>query len=231
LRSGCLLGLALFKFQFVLPILFVLALKRRLRVMAGVLAASVALTLVSLLVVRWEGVASYPRFLLETSGNLARGTIHPEIMPNLRGLLALAASGTSPTATIVITAVISLGLLVVGAIFWRDTAATSADAFDLGFALNVVLAVLVSYHLNGHDLTLLLIPAWLLVRHLRTTRGQTRLSRTLLTVLLAALFVPPFLFPENFLPPGPAFWVMTLLAAAIMLEIKSYGAAAVRVTR
>ena len=224
LRTGCFLGLALFKFQFVLPLLLVFLWMKKTRVLAGVLATLAVLTLVSVLLVGWEGVADYPRFLLESNRSLGRGTIHPESMPTVRGMLALMPGGLPEPALTVITAVLSAALLIAGALQWPAGHGAPDSRFDLAFALSVVLAVLVSYHVNGHDLSLLLLPMGLLARHLRATRGQGRLWRKLLTVLLAALFVPPFLFPGNFLAPSLAFWVMLLLSAAMIREIRAQAA-------
>ena len=56
LLAGCFLGLALIKFQLVLPLLFVLVLKRQFRMLAGFSLVAVPLVLVSLWVV--AGIAS-----------------------------------------------------------------------------------------------------------------------------------------------------------------------------
>jgi uncharacterized membrane protein len=111
--------------------------------------------------------------------------------------------------------------LILCAKLWPEEGKTRDSRFDLAFALSVVLSVLVGYHVNGHDLTLLILPAGLVIRHLRMTRAQKQSTHRLLTVLLTALFIPSFLLPGNVLPPGLAFWVMLLLSGAIILEIKT----------
>lgn len=223
LRSGCFLGLALFKFQFVLPLLFVFLVTKKTRVVAGALLTLLALTVVSVPLVGWQGLADYPRFLLESNRSLARGTIHPESMPSLRGFLSLLGNGLPASALTAVTAALSAGLLFVCARLWPEERKTRDSRFDLAFALSVVLSVLVGYHVNGHDLTLLILPVGLVVRHLGMTRTQKQSARRLLMPLLTALFIPSFLLPGNILPPGLAFWAMLLLSVAIMLEMKAQG--------
>lgn len=221
LRSGCFLGLALFKFQFVLPLLFVFLVTRKIRVVAGVLLTLLALAVVSVPLVGWEGLADYPRFLLESNRSLARGTIHPESMPSLRGFLSLVGNGLPTSALTAVTAALSAGLLILCARLWPEDGEKWDSRFDLAFALSVVLSVLAGYHVNGHDLTLLILPIGLVVRHLRMTRTQKQSRHRLLVALLTALFIPSFLLPGNVLPPGLAFWGMLLLSVAIMLEMKA----------
>jgi hypothetical protein len=62
--------------------------------------------------------------------------------------------------------------------------------FDVAFANTVLFALLVSYHLNPHDLSLLLLP---MVLVLRDTAGTTltNSSRRLIIALSAVLFLPP----------------------------------------
>jgi hypothetical protein len=62
--------------------------------------------------------------------------------------------------------------------------------FDLAFANTVLFALLVSYHLNPHDLSLLLLPLALL---LRDAAGSTltKSSRLWIIALSALLFLPP----------------------------------------
>jgi hypothetical protein len=62
--------------------------------------------------------------------------------------------------------------------------------FDVAFANTVLFALLVSYHLNPHDLSLLLLPMVLLLRDTARTT-LTNSSRRLIIALSAVLFLPP----------------------------------------
>src|SRR5260370_32617418 len=70
LRSGrdfqpcAILGLALFKFQFVVPLAVIFLLQRKWRFMKGVLTIGTALGVLSLLAVGWHGIISYIHLLV-----------------------------------------------------------------------------------------------------------------------------------------------------------------------
>jgi hypothetical protein len=68
----------------------------------------------------------------------------------------------------------------------------SPENFDVPFASTVVFALLVSYHLNPHDLSLLLLPIYLLANPnwKRTSRPRTA-AGWLRASLLAILLLPP----------------------------------------
>ncbi|HSA93390.1 MAG TPA: glycosyltransferase family 87 protein [Terriglobales bacterium] len=221
-RCGACLGLALFKFQFVLPLLVAFAWKKRVRVLTGVLVTAVLLVLLSMLLVGWRGVVEYPHFLLGTSRNPGLGIYDPAGMPNLRGLLTAILPGGSQSGALAMTALsLSLGLLVVAARQWPAMEPVPSAGLELAFALNVILALLVSYHLNGHDVSLMLLPVALIVRHLRAGRPGSRVRRAALCGLILALYYPPFLVPSAVVPPAPIFWVMLLLAGTLFVELRS----------
>jgi len=61
--------------------------------------------------------------------------------------------------------------------------------FDLAFADAVLFALLVSYHLNPHDLTLLLLPIAVLLH--RAVRRKPRTADWITLGLAGILFLPP----------------------------------------
>jgi hypothetical protein len=64
--------------------------------------------------------------------------------------------------------------------------------FDLAFANTVLFALLVSYHLNPHDLALLLLSILLLLHCARVqTQRPPRPARWMTSSLLGILFLPP----------------------------------------
>ncbi len=98
-------------------------------------------------------------------------------MPNLRGLVD--SIGTARISKVVangIVAVASIALVLLASFKWN--LASTGMVFDLGFSLCLVVTVLVSYHALAHDLSLLLLPVYLLANHFRITepRGWTRLA-------------------------------------------------------
>jgi hypothetical protein len=155
---GLCLGLALFKFQLVLPFVLVLLVRRQWRVIAGFVITSFVLLLVSAAVVGWNGVMAYPEFVLRLSRSGAQAGIYPRDMPNLRGLVAgtLHLAGLPATLPII---VLSIALLALVALWWR---AQSGGRFVLGFSLCLTVTIIASYHLLVHDLSLLILPILLL---------------------------------------------------------------------
>ena len=218
-RAGCFLALGLFKFQFVLPFMVALAVRRNWKALQGFLWTGLGLGLLSLVPVGWQGVRSYVEFLLEINRRLAYGTIHPVVMPNVRGLVTMFVGSYLPAPWPgVIIAVLSLLLLLLVVQRWPRQDETTAEQFDLVFALNLVVTMLVSYHLNPHDLALLFLAVMLVTRHLLATRGERRMGRIALLACAAALYVPTLYLHEGTRNPHPLFWVLGLLATGLVLE-------------
>ena len=86
--AGVCLGLALFKFQLVLPFVVVLLVRRQWKAVAGFSLTAFVLLLVSAAVVGWSGVMAYPGFVLRLDSQRRSSGIDPRDMPNLRGLVA-----------------------------------------------------------------------------------------------------------------------------------------------
>jgi hypothetical protein len=66
-------------------------------------------------------------------------------------------------------------------------------AFDVDFGNTILFALLISYHLNPHDLSLLLLPISLLLYRVRVEGrfAVTKPARWLVEGLIALLFLPP----------------------------------------
>jgi hypothetical protein len=201
--AGYWLALALFKFQIVLPLAFVLALTRSGKVRGqfakAFTLAGLALAGISAAISGWSVFTVYPDFLVHLH-ELPLAGIVPQSMANLRGLLALCFHGHHSRWAIAAVSVLSAGALIRVLIAWEQAsrasqinpdASTRADC-DFVFANSVLFALLVSYHLNPHDLSLLLAPISLLL-HIILARRPLRL-RSLswgMSGLLAVLFLPP----------------------------------------
>ncbi|MCI0354473.1 MAG: DUF2029 domain-containing protein [Acidobacteria bacterium] len=226
-EAGCFLALGLFKFQFVLPLVAVMALKKKGRLLLGVATVAVALVAISALMVGWSGIVEYVDFLGQTDRVQAHGTIQAAGMANLRGLVASAfGHSLSRNAVATVTATLSLLLLIAVARLWPKSADENGGQFDLAFAATVTAAVLASYHLNKHDATLLLLPIALAVRHLKCTKAAVLWARRLLWLALFALFYPPLHLSDNqFRYPAPVLWAMLLFVFAVAAEARRLGAA------
>ena len=186
-RAGGWLALGLFKFQIVLPIIFLAGIMRRRAVLGfSVVLAFLALTFIA--ISGWHAPIEYARFLMHTS-TLPLAGIHPQAMANLRGLSTQFLS--LPRLSLAITIVASL--LVVG-LALRDairSGNTGTGDVDLTFAEAIVAATLVSYHISPHDLSILLLPiTWTLLHASRTWKTSWFLHVISLTTCIVLLLPP-----------------------------------------
>ena len=147
--AGFVLGLGMFRFPIVLPLVVCFCLARRWKLLAAYLVTCAAVVLLSVIIAGPGSVLAYPQLLLDRPGTLesVEFGIQPNSMPNLRGLIefTLGRWVSSLTAQIMIGAS-SLALMA-----W-------AVIKRLPFELLVVVALLVSYHELIHDSALLLLP-------------------------------------------------------------------------
>ncbi len=184
--AGVCLGLALFKFQLVLPFVLVLLVRRQWRAVTGFVVTAFGLLLVSASVVGWSGVLAYPGFVLGLSRSGAQAGIDPRAMPNLRGLIDGALHLADPPATLLIVA-LSIVLVALAALWWRGQAGRQ---FVLGFSLCLTVTIITSYHMLTHDLSLLILPV-LLLAELLASGEVVGLARRLLVASIAVLFLTP----------------------------------------
>ena len=215
--AGACLGLALFRFQLILPLLAILLLRRKWKVLPGFALLAAALAGVSLAVVGWQQTWNYPRTVLQLSRAQMSGAMNPTNMPNLRGVISsLAGEGN---AAHLLIAVISLAL--VGWAAWRWKSGTSDQDFDLSFSLAMVVAVMASYHRMAHDLSLLLLPLLLAADWLLRS-GANGWMRRLMLPAMALLFFSPiyFLLWFRYQRFSVLFWVIALLAAGLSLALR-----------
>jgi hypothetical protein len=184
--AGLCLGLALFKFQLVLPFVVVLLVRRQWKAVAGFLITAFGLLLVSAAVVGWSGVMAYPRFVLRLNRSGTQAGIYPPDMPNLRGLVAGSTHLAGvPALLLIIT--LSLALVALVARWWR---VQPGHQFELGFSLCLAVTIIASYHMLMHDLSVLILPV-LLVAELLVSGQIVAPGRCVLVASLVALFLTP----------------------------------------
>ncbi len=201
--AGCWLGLGLFKFQLVLPLVLVLVLTQgrsaRNGLVKGFGVIALALGGLSAAMSGWSVFGVYPKFLADLSSQPFAG-ITPQAMANFRGLVYFFFHRDQSPWAIAAVVIVSAAALFETLIYWkhaqqaaaRNTTASGSNEFDLAFASTVLFALLVSYHLNPHDLSLLLLPIVLLLRDaMGTTNPHTTARRWLILALSAVLFLPP----------------------------------------
>lgn len=198
--AGCWLALGLFKFQIVLPLVFVLLIARgrkdRPALLKGFASVALLLGAFSVGICGWSVFSVYPKFLIYFRTQQFAG-IAPQAMANLRGLTFFLFRSNRSALAMATLAVLSLAalievLLVGNRGFSQKPKGTRPDEFDLTFATNLLFALLVSYHLNPHDLSLALLPIFLFgCRSFNPNDAITRNEKRITLALLAILFLPP----------------------------------------
>ena len=153
--AGAILAVATFKFQLVVGLMAIVFLKREWKFIAGFCAGLIPMISISVLLAGPAALAKYPSFL-KTIAAHAGPSIDPGAMANLRGLLFFTLRHDPPLWAVVL---LSAALVVWAARKW--------DGLESGFAIAVVATVLVSYHSNPQDLTVLLLPLGLAASRIR----------------------------------------------------------------
>ena len=170
--AGFLLGIALFRFQIVIPLALLLMFWKP-RLTKGFVLSATLVSLVSLAMVGPAGLRSYMSYV----SGMARESVasvnehykmDPRTNPTVRGLVyeftSLGRESLSlPAASLV---AVSLGILDMLCVFFGWRFMRGDAAAELKFAFAILLAILLSFHLLMHDLVLLALP-FVLLRGLR----------------------------------------------------------------
>jgi len=194
-KAGVLVGLTLFKFQYALPIALLFLIWRRWRFLAGFAASSAVVLSLSGWLIGSSGIISYFHSVMEISSRFSSTKavlygVHPEGMPNLRGLASVI-SGSSVSEAHLITFVLSALVLV-----WAAFKPPSLSGALLA-------ALLVSYHQVIADTTLVLLPLGFYLARAVTTFGPQRRQ-------MAAIGLLTFLAPTVLLFVGTRFYLTVL---------------------
>jgi hypothetical protein len=185
--AGGWFALAAFKFQIVVPLVLLVVLWKRKRVGVGFVSGSFVLALVSLALVGWKGVLAYPAFAVRMGTEPSLGAVPAALMPNLRGLVEGWSLGLAHGVLQGLVISGSIALLMF-AVWNRGT--PEEGQFNLQFSLGVVVAVLVGWHTNAHDLSVLILPLVLVADYCWSARIAGRRRSALILPVLPILISP-----------------------------------------
>ena len=208
--AGCWLGLGLFRFHMVLPLVFILLLQKRRKTLLGFVLVAFALGIVSVAIVGWDGVLHYPGYVWHLEAIKGRGAIVAADMPNLRGLVSTVLTPrSSKLVADVAIGLLTAALLLLASSNWR--VASTGTLFDLGFSLTLIVTVLVSYHALDYDLSLLFPAVLLLINHLQNAEPPHGWLRLALFGPIFILFLSPLYIMVLFLRYGHLTWLASVL--------------------
>ena len=187
-RAGCWFALGTFKFQLVLPLILLLFFWRRKRVAKGFALVSLVLAIVSVMLVGWDGMVRYPAYVLRIATASSLGDVSPAFMPNVRGLVEGWSHNFAPIARM---GPVTLGLSILFLFTAWRLAARRQRELNLQFSLAIIVTVLVSWHTNAHDLSLLILPLTLVADYCMSLTGITSRRRLALIVPVLPLLISP----------------------------------------
>ncbi len=164
LMAGVWLGLGLFKFHLILPIILVLALRKQGRTVLGFGLTALCLFFVSAALVGWGTLLHYPSYLWDLSHRPGTGVMQAPSMPNLRGFIhvLLPSPQWQRWGDWCCVPLALLGIGAAGKIWPARRDRVHKELFVAGFCFCLAIAILVSFYFSGYDMMLLLLPAFLL---------------------------------------------------------------------
>ena len=194
-RAGAILGLGLFKFQFILPFALMFLLRRQWRFMKGFLATAAGLGVLSVGAVGWPGIWSYIHLLVSVVRHPDNVTYGAAVdMGTVQGFMHALLGKVLGHSTISLL-VVAISAALIGWSAWRWRAADDGErgrTFDLMFAVSVVAALVTGFHMFTHDLSPLLLAMLLVAAHFPgSNRPALRLT---LGGALVLFWIPPLYF-------------------------------------
>ena len=188
--AGCWLALGLFKFQFMIPIVLLAGVFRKRRAAIGFAAVSAVLLMISIAIVGWQELLRYPAFALQVANSAALGGVKAQFAPNLRGLIMGWPLPFPKSIAAIFVLISSAGLFVFAVIrsLW-----IRREAPDLQWSLAIIVALLIAWQTNMHDLSLLTLPlisTWDYWRSDReTSSGRIAFLLPILPLLISPLWL------------------------------------------
>ena len=194
--AGLVLSLATIKFQYVLILLPLLLVARKLRVGAGFGLGCAFLGVAFSLITGPPGLLEYFRFVRSFETHSGYGGLNPTLMVNARGFLA----GVGWTAHSTLCAVAG-GIALFGLGVLAARTAGKSEQRSLAFALYVTIALAAAPYAHFPDMTILLLPLLLALDYIASA-GTKSASRKLIFSCCVLMFLWPFLL----LALGGHYW-------------------------
>ena len=187
--GGCWLALAAFKFQFIVPLVLLLVIWRRRRVVLGFGAVVLVLAFVSVMLVGMDSLLRYPGYVLQIARNPRLGGVPPQFLPNLHGLATGWTGPLAGAAGAALASLVSITVFVFAA--RKGWASAHAAKLELQFSLAIVVSGLVAWQTNSHDLSLLVLPLVFITDQYLHSTTQALVKRFDLLLPVLPLLISP----------------------------------------
>jgi Glycosyltransferase family 87 len=214
--AGMFLALGLFKFHLVLPFFLLLLLRKRWRFVAGFAISGLGLGLISLALVGWRELLYYPRYVWIIDRFRHGRAIAPRNMPNLRGLIE-GWHWHVPTLWLGgLVALASVSLLAWAFFQWNPSDREHGQSWNAGFSIALITTFLVGYHSYDHDMSIVLLPALLLLDHWLAAFGNRQKARAT-ACCLGLLFCSPLYLVLTLRYQHPNLLALVLLCLVLLV--------------
>jgi hypothetical protein len=191
--AGGWIAAGLFKFQVSLPFIVPLLLRRRWRIIAGFSFVGTLLVIISLATVGFAGLLQYPNYVWKLDHDPTFGWLVPSRTPNLHGLILSAPLSSFPRLCDALLAIFSGILVAAGAFAWRTGSTSNYGSLYRAFAGNLLISVLLSYHILVHDLSVLFLALLLVAENAAGGLHSEEWVKTLTWACVALLWSPLYL--------------------------------------
>ncbi len=183
--AGAVLALGLFKPQLNIIFFAVLVAKKRWRAVLAYLGVALILLAISYLLVGRTGIEDYIKLTLVHSPLVDGfyGIKYPK-MHNWRGFFTVMVGRSHADLAAMLTVGASLATLAILGWNWRGAWRPAESKFDFRFAFLIIATLLVSPHLNTHDLTLWL-PVAALIANGTIADNSLRVTRQTIAIFFA----------------------------------------------
>jgi hypothetical protein len=186
-RAGVFLSMGMFKFVLVIPIALWLVLERRWKGLAGFFTGCCGLLFVAVWLVGVNGIQAYIRLAAGYGRKTPEEPGTESIMPNLRGMFHAIGTGIAPEKFLIaFTLICSAAVLL-----WVDARLSNHRELGMRFSTQVLVAILISYHLYPHDAAILVLPLMILLDRSRSYAIE-RQFKTVVLVCIACTYLFPF---------------------------------------
>lgn len=189
LLAGCWLSLATFKFQFIVPVVLLFILWKRRRVAIGFAAVAIVMGLASTGLVGVKAMLAYPAYAVKISNTPGLGGVPAALLPNLRGLVTGWAALLAGAVGSALTGVASILIFILSV--WSGLKFVGPRKIELQFSLAIVVAGLIAWQTNTHDLSLLVLPLVLIADYCLFAMPQPRRDRFVLLHPVWPLLISP----------------------------------------
>jgi hypothetical protein len=194
--AGCWMALGLFRFQLMIPLVLVLVLWGRRRIVPGFVSVTAVLLLVSAAMVGWGTMLRYPGYLWLWASVPGFGRTPPSLLPSLLGVITGWPRLDRIHWLLAIVLILSAGLVILVACM--KNLAQESKFFNLCFACAILASVLVGYNTSTYDLALLILPLAVMLRDELSGRMPSYLLLPIVPLLISPLWFLIGMYWQNF---------------------------------